>query len=159
MINCGSVLGPQLCADMTFNVNIVAKDHMFSSSCLPVGACVCCPGESCQIKELKACNLTIRTALERRCVCNWEEEKCGSVRTLATQCHRPTGAVRPPGDQHSNVKIAFLFTKGHPPPSHPSPYKPHCAEDCSSQATGVLFGARTRLSFVFSNSRLTEEKR
>lgn len=60
--------------------------------------CLCCPDEECLMKGLEACNLTIQTTPDqfpslRRCVCNWEEELCGSIQVLATQCHQRTGAV------------------------------------------------------------------
>ncbi|XP_028279649.1 GDNF family receptor alpha-like isoform X2 [Parambassis ranga] len=50
-----------------------------------------CGDEGCQIKGSEVCNMTIHTALDRfpslqGCVCAWEEELCGSIQELATQC-------------------------------------------------------------------------
>ncbi|XP_056291931.1 GDNF family receptor alpha-like isoform X2 [Pseudoliparis swirei] len=53
--------------------------------------------EGCQIKGLAVCNMTIQTALDQfpslhRCVCAWEEERCDSIQSLATQCHQKPAA-------------------------------------------------------------------
>lgn len=62
-------------------------------------SCVCViQDEGCQIKGLAVCNMTIQTALDQfpslhRCVCAWEEERCDSIQSLATQCHQKPGAV------------------------------------------------------------------
>lgn len=42
--------------------------------------------------------MTIQSVLDqfpslRGCVCDWQEELCGSIQALATQCHRKPGAV------------------------------------------------------------------
>ncbi|XP_034408386.1 GDNF family receptor alpha-like [Cyclopterus lumpus] len=56
-----------------------------------------CEDEGCQIKGSAICNLTIQTVLDQfpslhGCVCAWEEERCGSIQALATQCHqKPVG--------------------------------------------------------------------
>ncbi|KAL7382923.1 hypothetical protein ABVT39_001627 [Epinephelus coioides] len=56
-----------------------------------------CEDEGCQIKGSQVCNLTIHNVLDqfpslRGCVCAWEEELCGSIQVLATQCHQKPGA-------------------------------------------------------------------
>ncbi|KAF3842180.1 hypothetical protein F7725_024131 [Dissostichus mawsoni] len=54
-----------------------------------------CEDEGCQIKGSEVCNLTIQTVLDqfpslRGCVCAREEELCGSIQALATQCNQKT---------------------------------------------------------------------
>ncbi|KAK5908375.1 hypothetical protein CgunFtcFv8_016441 [Champsocephalus gunnari] len=58
-----------------------------------------CEDEGCQIKGSEVCNLTIQTVLDQfpslhGCVCAWEEEHCGSIEALATQCNQKTAAQR-----------------------------------------------------------------
>lgn len=66
----------------------------FSACCLSW----CCSDDRCHMTGLKACNLTIQTALDRfpslqGCVCALEEELCDPIQALATQCHQKPGAV------------------------------------------------------------------
>ncbi|XP_029306080.1 GDNF family receptor alpha-like [Cottoperca gobio] len=54
-----------------------------------------CEDDGCQIKGSEVCNLTIQTVLDQfpslhGCVCAREEELCGSIQALATQCHQKT---------------------------------------------------------------------
>ncbi|XP_053188609.1 GDNF family receptor alpha-like [Scomber japonicus] len=56
-----------------------------------------CDDERCQIKGSEVCDMTIRTILDQfpslqGCVCAWEEELCGSIQVLATQCHQKPAA-------------------------------------------------------------------
>ncbi|KAK5853919.1 hypothetical protein PBY51_015033 [Eleginops maclovinus] len=58
-----------------------------------------CEDEGCQIKGSEVCNLTIQTVLDQfpslhGCVCAWEEELCGSIQALATQCNQKTAQQR-----------------------------------------------------------------
>ncbi|XP_075874525.1 GDNF family receptor alpha-like [Nelusetta ayraudi] len=76
---------------------LAAVDDCLSNLCKSQQAIysAVCGDEDCQIKGgLNGCNLTVQTMLERRCVCNWEEEQCGSMQALATQCHRRTAALQ-----------------------------------------------------------------
>ncbi|KAK2824207.1 hypothetical protein Q5P01_021382 [Channa striata] len=52
-----------------------------------------CDDEGCRIKGLEGCNMTIQSVLDqfpslRECVCARQEELCGSIQALATECHR-----------------------------------------------------------------------
>ncbi|XP_028324769.1 GDNF family receptor alpha-like [Gouania willdenowi] len=55
-----------------------------------------CEDRRCQIKGSEVCNMTVQAIMDqfpslRGCVCAWEEELCGSIEELATQCHQKTG--------------------------------------------------------------------
>lgn len=76
-----------------------SKNSSYDKSCFSAcHLCWCCSDDRCQMTGLKACNLTIQTALDQfpslqGCVCALEEELCGPIHALATQCHQKPGAV------------------------------------------------------------------
>lgn len=83
--------------------HLLCKPHLWKILffCLPSSVCVI-QDEACQIKGSSGCNMSIQAVLDQYpslqgCVCVWEEEEeeelCGSIQALATQCSPKTGAV------------------------------------------------------------------
>ncbi|XP_028982716.1 GDNF family receptor alpha-like [Betta splendens] len=75
-----------------------------------------CDDEGCQIKGSYACNMTIQSVLEsfpsmRGCVCSWQEELCGSIQALATQCQRKAESEqkRRAADWQSSSLINYVY--------------------------------------------------